>query len=97
MGAMAPLRGAAIVCPHVAEGSQRILYAERSAPVDEADSGWQFICGSGTHDDERSAEVWALDEVVDLDPTVVCLLDAPIGTRFSRKSTKVPWEKSTLQ
>lgn len=44
---------AAMVCVHVARGAP-ILRAIRDEPLEEADSGWQFLCNSG--EDEREAE-----------------------------------------
>ena len=57
------LQAAAIVCREVAVDHAYILYAERSEPVEEADSGWQFLCGRTTEDPE-AAQVWALREVL---------------------------------
>ena len=44
------LQSAAIVCEEVAVQGASILYAKRSEPLEEADSGWQFLCGAAEED-----------------------------------------------
>jgi hypothetical protein len=81
----------AIVCSEVANGTKPVLYAERSAPEDEADSGWQFLCGSSS-EDWRAAQVWAIHEVLEREPSLERFIESPIGTVLSRKSSADAWE-----
>jgi hypothetical protein len=85
------LGSAAIVCGHVAAGRLPILLAERSAPEDPADSGWQFLCAV-EREDWNEAKVWSLQEIIDTDPSLATLIDLPIGTRLSRATSTADWE-----
>jgi hypothetical protein len=83
-------RTAAIVCEHVARGTAPILLAEKSEPQEEADSGWQFLCG--THDENwEDAQVWALHEVLSLEPSLRAYLDVRTGTVLSRRAEGEDW------
>ena len=84
--------GAAILCPHVAHEGLPILYAERSEPVDAADSGWQFLCDSGRPEDPSKAQIWSLAEVVAKDASLQTILGAPAGTRMHRRDHGAPWQ-----
>jgi hypothetical protein len=81
--------GAAIVCDHVALQGLPILLAVRDEPSRPEDSGWQFLCNSGT--DETDAKVWAISEVLDLEPSLSGLLDEAPGTELIRKNVKSQW------
>lgn len=85
--------GAAIVCPHVAREGLPILYAERSEPVNAEDSGWQFLCNAGGPEDESQAQIWSLDEVLALEPSLRSVITAPAGTRVYRRDKLTAWEK----
>jgi hypothetical protein len=84
-------QSAAIVCSEVANDQKPILYAERSEPEDEADSGWQFLCGVST-ENWRTAKVWAIREVLEQDPSLEPFIQFPIGTVLSRKSPTEEWQ-----
>lgn len=81
---------AAIITNDIATGSA-IIYAERSAPADEADSGWQFL-GSMSSDNWEKAQVWSLKEVVELEPTLSEYINFPYGTKLSRSSKSSQWQ-----
>jgi len=83
---------AAIVCSHVAKLGYPILLAERGNSLEPEDSGWQFLCDSGEVERENEAQVWALGEVVDWEPSLAELMDAPSGTTLVRKSRTHAWE-----
>jgi hypothetical protein len=84
--------GAAIVCSHVASGTFPITYAERSKSNDATDTGWQFVCNQMPHDDVADVKIWALDEVIELDPSLKGFLNSPPGTRISRVNSSAPWK-----
>jgi hypothetical protein len=86
--------GAVIVCSHVASKNYPILLAERSEPEEAADTGWQFVCNSGLDENIESAQVWALDEIVALEPSLKQLLDQPPGTQLIRNDVNSPWQIS---
>jgi hypothetical protein len=84
------LQCGAIVCSEVAGGAP-ILHAERSEPEDEADSGWQFLCGAAS-EDWQVAKVWAVHEVLERDPTLKEFITMPYGTILYRHSANAKWE-----
>lgn len=83
---------AAIVCVHVATRDRPILLAVRDAPQDPADSGWQFLCSLDNTNDVDSAQVWLVEEVLALDPTLSKWIDSPIGTTLKRINNEGSWE-----
>lgn len=91
MSSTSHLQSAAIVCSEVADSSASILYAERSEPEDEADSGWQFLCGATT-EDWQMAKVWALHEVLTREPSLARFIELPVGSVLTRKSPLDEWE-----
>lgn len=82
--------GAAIVCVHVAEEQKPVLRAIRDEPIMAADSGWQFTCGAGGHD-EINGRVWSLAEVLSLDDTLADYVSLPPGTALVRESSRSAW------
>jgi hypothetical protein len=93
MDTMQDSSAAAIVCPHVARDGRPILYAERSEPVNAEDSGWQFLCNSVRSEDPSQAQVWSLDEVLVLEPSLRSVIVAPPGTRVYRRDKLAAWEE----
>lgn len=81
---------AAIVCAHVAADGDPILLAVRDEPVSEDDSGWQFLCGR-EHTDTDEVHVWALQEVLELEPSLAPHLALRAGTVISRDEVDEPW------
>jgi hypothetical protein len=84
-------RSAAIVCVHVANDGLPIRVARRDESVDPVDTGWQFHCDVHGHGGDKDALVVAVEEIVDLDPTVLPLLDSPPKTAFRRDSEDAEW------
>jgi hypothetical protein len=88
--------GAVIICSHCANGRYPILLAERSnAEDDPVDTGWQFVCNVESHEDVADAKVWALDEVLELEPSLREFMDLPTGTRLVRLDKNSPWQAKT--
>src|SRR5437762_1148933 len=88
-------RRAAILCSHVASRQRPILCAERGDPLDAADSGWQFLCNVATEENPSDAKVWAVSEVLDIEPTLAPFIDLPPGTRIVRENIGAPWRRVT--
>lgn len=82
---------AAIVCPHAASRELPILRARKDHPLDDADSGWQFLCYSGIDENEDDAQVWAIDSVLRLEPSLRPFLDMPAGTVLERSTGGSTW------
>ena len=87
------INAAAIVCGEIAQDNAPILYAYKSLPEDEADSGWQFLCGKDEENWEL-AKVWSLNEVLEYEPSLMNFIELPTGTILERDSVNSPW-KST--
>ncbi len=83
---------AAIVCNHVATRKHPIRYARWDETDDPDDSGWQFVCWAVKREDPKGAQVWALDEVLELEPTLrKPLMDRTVRA-WCRKDAESPWE-----
>lgn len=77
----------AIVTQKIVSGGEPIRFAERLEPANPNDSGWAL--SSGTESDEymeNSANfaIVRVQSLVDKDPTLAEILDAPIGSLFRR-------------
>lgn len=59
---------------------------------DDDDGSWQFLCG--TTSEREDPMVVALEEIVDLDPTIVELADLPMGWRAYRSGRNDPWKRA---
>ena len=59
---------------------------------DDDDGGWQFHTGDLVR--IADAMVLALEEIVDLDPSVEELADLPLGWIATRASASSPWVRS---
>ncbi len=86
-------RRAALICTHVARDGLPVLRARIDEPVEAADSGWQFLCGVGEREREGTAQVWAVEQVLERDPSLRPLMDAPPGSIFVRESTSSAWRR----
>ena len=85
------LNMAAIVCREIAIDRVPILLAARTRPEDDADSGWQFLCGVA-EEDWRTAQVWTLSEVLNYDSSLSDHLALPVGTVLRRLSANAKWK-----
>ena len=85
------LKEAAIVCLHVANRTSPILQAVRTPRTEKSDSGWQFLCNSGQGEDFDLAEVWSIDEVLKLEPSLQSWIECPFGTTLWRASVNDEW------
>jgi hypothetical protein len=64
--------------------------ATRGIPLQPEDSGWQFLCGTFGHETSDAA-LWLLEEVAQLDPSVLPILDAEPESSFRRSSINDSW------
>lgn len=84
--------GGAIVCKHVTSENLPILRATRDRPLNPEDSGWQFLCNTGR--DETDAEIWSVNEVLELEPSLSPFINNPSGTQLVRNDKKSQWKIS---
>src|SRR5436309_15867471 len=81
---------AVLVTREILDGAEPILHVTHDAD----DQGWQFIgSGGGTVENGR---VIALQEAVELDPSVLLLADLPVGWRAVRESVASPWRREAM-
>jgi len=90
-------RGAVVVCTHVASGKFPILLAERSESDDPTDTGWQFVCNAGFEETAETAEIWLLDEVLKIEPSLRDYIILPPGSALVRENPSSPWEPATAE
>ena len=83
-------RCGAIICKHVSDGQHPILLATRGEPLQPEDSGWQFLCGTFNHTTSDAA-LWLLEEVAQLDPSLLPILDAEPLSSFRRSGITDSW------
>ena len=82
-----PRDAVTITMRQVLEGSEPILLVLRNAE----DTVWQFL---GTSDGNvEDAEVVSLEEIVELDSTILELADLPPGWQASREQAYEPWTR----
>lgn len=86
------LSSAAIVCGHVARNEHPICRAFHTEAVEDADSGWQFFCGSAKEEKVSESQVWALKEVIRREPSLADFLHLPVGFSIWRSSSEDPWQ-----
>jgi hypothetical protein len=84
----------AIVCSHIAKDKLPILRGVRTEPLEPEDSGWQFLCNSGKVENETKAQVWLVEEVLGLEPTLSKHINLPVGSMISRLNKNSNWENT---
>jgi len=84
-------QSAAIICSHAARHQRAILMATRDVPAFPEDTGWQFTCGQPTPHSDEDGLVWALSEVLELDPSIGPLISAPSQSSFERSTQDMRW------
>lgn len=75
------------VTNRVLRDAARIGYLYREDPDNDKDSGWRFMAGDESDeymDDPRNVAVVSLGAVLNLDDSILSLLDAPSGSAFDR-------------
>jgi hypothetical protein len=68
-------------------GGRKVRFMYREEPVNDTDSGWQFLAGTETQEylaDPDNAAMYRLNTVANFDPAVIPYLTYPIGTDLER-------------
>jgi hypothetical protein len=76
----------AVTAKIIYEG-QQVHFMYREKPVNETDSGWQFLAGTETQaylSDPDNAAMYRLNTIANFDPAVIPYLDLPVGTDLER-------------
>lgn len=91
--------GYIIASNEVAKDRKPVGYLYREEPDNEDDSGWRVFSGEETQDYADRAENFAMynaSTIVEIDPDIAALLDAPAPSAFERDASgafvKVPVE-----
>ena len=79
---------AVIVCFHIARENAPVRHAIRTQPLQDADSGWQFLC-KAMHGNIENAQVWAVKEMLDYDSDVRNIIDQPVGSSFVKNQHNI--------
>ena len=85
-------RSGAVVCEHIARDRSPILSAFRNEPIVPEDSGWQFFCGAANEENYTKAQIWALGEVFELDPSLEQFAELPPGMQVRRDTPNHQWQ-----
>ncbi|MBI5805647.1 DUF2185 domain-containing protein [candidate division TA06 bacterium] len=56
------------------------------------DGAWQFLTGKQV--DENDAAIVSLQEILEIDPTLIDILDLPIGWKAVRNKNNADWQRS---
>jgi len=79
--------GGCIASDRIVVDGAPVGYMFRAAPINEMDSGWQFLAGDEDEaymaDNQRHG-VYDVNTIVNYDPDILPLLDAPVGSGFER-------------
>lgn len=75
-----------------AEANEPLLYAERSEPVDPADSGWQFSGLPFGGGDLADTQIWLVYEILTREPSLQRFIDFPSGTILHRSVAANEWQ-----
>ena len=76
---------AVFTCLHIIEENKPILYVKH-----DDDGDWQFLCG-GSHITE-DARIIALQEIIDIDPSVSEVSNLKNGQTAVRESKESEWQ-----
>jgi hypothetical protein len=83
-----PLDPVAITVGEIASGERDILLVIR----DEGHGGWQFYDGEDVS--QRKPFIIPKTELVEIGPSVMEVVDLPVGWRAERRSKNHPWVRS---
>ena len=80
-------RGACFATDMIVVRGKPVGFMYREAPDHNEDSGWRFMSGLEDQDymdDEANHGVYDVNTIANYDPTIVPLLDEPVGSVFER-------------
>jgi hypothetical protein len=60
--------------------------------LEAEDSGWQFLCNSGLIENEVEAQVWLMEEILALEPSLLKYINLPFGSTIVRQTKDSTWE-----
>jgi hypothetical protein len=84
---MATGLGSCIASDEITVGGKPVGYMYRQEPDNEHDSGWRFFSGAESQeyaDEASNFAIYDVNTIANYDPTIVGLLQAPIGSSYGR-------------
>jgi hypothetical protein len=82
-----PSMGACYASDRITVDGAAVGYMYREQPDGGHDSGWRFFAGDESQeyaDNPANFAVYDVNTICNYDPTIIPLLDAPVGSAFSR-------------
>jgi hypothetical protein len=79
--------GSATATRRIMVDGEAVGFMFRDAPGNDADSGWRFMSGTESEayiTDPENHGLYRLDLIAAHDPTIVPLLEKPLGSAFQR-------------
>lgn len=73
----------------------RFMYCEQ--PDDPYDSGWRFFCGDEDQeyaDNPDNIGIYDINTILEIDGSILPLLNSPVGTAFEREDENSPFTRS---
>lgn len=70
------------------EGRRKVGFMYREEPEDPNDSGWRFFCGDEDQeyaDNSDNIGIYDINTILEIDDSIMPLLDSPFGTAFERE------------
>ena len=80
----------AYVSRKIIDEGYKVGYMTREEPLNDNDSGWQFLAGNEDNEylnDEKNIAITSINEINNLDSDIFKYLDSPIGSEFIRVSS----------
>ena len=80
--------GGCIASDKITVEGKVVGYMYREKPHNELDSGWRFLAGNETEEymaNSSNHSAYDVNTIANYDPTIIPLLNSPIGSAFERK------------
>lgn len=81
----------------IVEGRRKVRFMYREQSDDPNDSGWRFFCGD---EDQKYADnpdnigIYDVNTILEIDDSILPLLDSPFGTAFEREDENALFTES---
>jgi len=81
-----------IVCEHVVANKRPIKLI-----VHNRDNTWEFVCGEIDHHDFIESEIIGLNNLIELDYSILPIKQLPMGCVAERKGINSKWKYSVIK
>ena len=79
------------------EGKRKVRFMYREEPINEQDSGWQFLCGDEKQnyiENPDNIKICDIQTIMGLDKSIIPYLSAIVGSAYERKDEEGIFQKS---